>query len=214
MRMYAKDNKKEMDARDHRLLSVAEVKNGATPKSQTSRGNFFRKMNFSKAIVANSVDSNSDRRAFIRSLLLAGAALVANYCGKPVDPDNGGSSGGTPGTDPKLDSQTNAAVEKLIYDYITISLPKLGVTDYQESLNLIDAKIKAIIKFADVNVFSKETSTQGTLMKNADGVIYDTSTVGVAANNKNNCAKQTVSMGFSSSTPYGNRFFHNVECEK
>ena len=35
-----------MESRDHRLLSVAAVKNGANPKSQTSRGNIFRKVLF------------------------------------------------------------------------------------------------------------------------------------------------------------------------
>ena len=42
-----------VDARDHRLQSVVAAKNGANPKSQTSRGNFIRKVNQSEILISS-----------------------------------------------------------------------------------------------------------------------------------------------------------------
>ena len=41
MQSCAVNSKRVMETRDHGLQSVAEVKNGASPKSQMSRGNFL-----------------------------------------------------------------------------------------------------------------------------------------------------------------------------
>ena len=160
---------------------------------------------------------NGSTRDITRKLLIAATAMLLSMgCDKPgtepIDPVKPPieKPGEKPGEKPFVaDSRTNAAVQKLIYDYITETLPGKGYMTYEEAFADLSKYVEGVST-------SKQSIVRGTMNKSSTSgrinIVHLNNVDGLEV--KSGCENRTISKGLKpSESPNANSFFHEMTCK-